>query len=655
MLLPSLALLMQLAASPSGRRALPMPPPPAGMHRKDVPMPPPPPGMRVLPAKERDPTAIAAPDAPDDPEVAKEVEAQSAELEELKALEEAALDPGAKPNADLLQSMRRLGYGNPLRHRMQCSFDELDLRDDPGSALPLITDLANFDIGRVKDHYDIPIDMQPLVAQYIQFFRGPGRKWFRHWMARSSRFIPMMQPILEKQGMPKDTVYLAMIESGFSSQAYSWAHAAGPWQFIASTGKQYGLKQDFWVDERRDPVKSTRAAGKYLLTLKAELGHWYLAWAGYNAGGGKLRRMISQRGTTDFWSLSEGKGLAKETKHYVPKLIACALVAKNPEAFGFESSEFDYQPPMTFDEVKLESAADLEVIARAAGTPVEQLQELNPELKRWCTPPASAAQPYLLRVPEGKAEAFTRNFASLGPRERLSFKVHRVRRGDTLSAIAGLYHSAPEAIMRMNGLRTAKALKLNAELVVPVPGNAAVASGKAEAVMEKQAAKARRSGFSAGRPDEEIPAGTGVKKAVAAGPVKSELVGGKTRITYGIQGGDSLWGISQRFNCSVEDLKKWNQLKSAKARLQVGAMLSIWPGEKSASVESRAGTVVAQSRVAMGVPRAGGLRRTHTLSSGETLWSVAQQYGVSVEEIRRWNGLDADGQIQAGQALVVAR
>ena len=318
----------------------------------------------------------------------------------MRALENAVLDPAARPSPEVLRSVRALGTASPLRARLEDGAEVLS-GEEPVVDLGLVTNLSSFDVAAVSAEYDIPLEMQPTVAQYIQFFQGPGRKWFRKWMSRSTRYIPMMTPLLEKGGLPRDTVYLAMIESGFSPGATSWARAAGPWQFISSTGKRFGLRQDFWVDERRDPLKATVAAGRYLTELHSALGHWYLAWAGYNAGGEKLRRMVERRGTSDFWALSDGKGLAKETKHYVPKLIACALVAKHPRAFGFSDDEFEFQRPLEFDEVPVVEPTDLDVLARAAGISGESIRDLNPELRRWCTPPASAAHPYLVKVPRG--------------------------------------------------------------------------------------------------------------------------------------------------------------------------------------------------------------------------------------------------------------
>jgi membrane-bound lytic murein transglycosylase D len=458
--------------------------------------------------------------------------------------------------------------------------------------------------------------------------------------------MPVMQPILEEKGLPRDTIYLAMIESGFSAHAYSWAHAAGPWQFISSTGKQYGLRQDFWVDERRDPVKATHAAAAYLKQLHKELGHWYLAWAGYNTGGGRVRRMVDRHGTTDFWALSLERGFAKETQHYVPKLIAAALVAKHPTAFGFSEDEFQYEPPLTFDEVQLVDATDLDVIARAAGVSVKDVQDLNPELKRWCTPPASEKKPYVLRLPKGTSEQFAQNIKKLSPNERLTFRIHKVRRGDTLSQIAHAYGSAAEAILTFNRLKSARSLRVNAELAIPVP------AGKGGAVaLERKVVQARRSGVTVLRPEEEVPAGT-PRAPVATGPIKTEVINGRTRVTYGVQEGDSLWAIAQRFNVTVEDLRGWNDLPRRKRGLRVGTVIQVWPGSPPAQVEERAGTVVATTHAQQKAPSSRG--SVHTLAAGETLWSVAQRYGVTVEDIKRWNNIQDHRAVPAGKQLTVS-
>ena len=617
-----------------------------------------------------DPVAEAVDDAPaadgegepdDDAAVAEE----SVELEEMRALEEAVISSRgaaqADPSISLRAAVRRLGLGNPIRQHILEALQELDDAAREAGAgppeLPLVTDISSFDVSAVKDSYDIPVEMQPQVAQYIQFFRGPGRTWFRKWMSRSTRYIPVMTPILESGGVPRDTVYLAMIESGFSAQAYSWAHASGPWQFINGTGKLFGLKNDFWVDERRDPLKSTAAAARFLKHLYGNLGHWYLAWASYNAGPGKVTRMMERKGTSDFWELAEGKGLAEETKHYVPKLIACALVAKHPRAFGFSEEEFDYQPKLEFDVVEVPAPTDLEVLARAAGTNTEALADLNPELKRWCTPPLPGGKAYQLRVPRGHAPIFAESYPKIASSERLAFKVHRVRRGDTLSGIAASYASAPEAIMQMNRLRNPRSLRVSTELIIPVPSARAGKDGRPDVAMERQVARAKRSGFSAARPEEEVPAGT-QNKTVATGPIKTETVNGKTRITYGVQNGDSLWAICQRFNCAVDQLRKWNGLSRQARRLQVGTVLSVWPGEPAAAapVQNVGGTLVAPRApavVASATPDSVG-RKTHLLAAGDTLWSVAQQYGLSVADLKKWNRISDHHALRPGQKLVLA-
>jgi membrane-bound lytic murein transglycosylase D len=618
------------------------------------------------------PTAAEAPPATEGDE-ADDSEKASPELEEMRALEDATIEP-AKPPSGGLHSVVRLGASSPLRARIDDGADGWAADVVAGPELSLVTDVAAFDISLVTGSYDIPVEMQPLVAQYIRFFQGPGRKWFRVWMSRSSRYIPMMAPVLEASGLPRDTVYLAMIESGFSPEAFSWARAAGPWQFISSTGKRFGLRQDFWVDERRDPIKATRAASRYLRELHDALGSWYLAWAGYNAGGEKLRRLVERRGTDDFWELSEGRGLAKETKHYVPKLIACALVAKHPKAFGFSDDEFSWQEPLAFDEVPVVEPTDLEVLAKAAEVPVEEIRTLNPELRRWCSPPASKEQPYLLHIPKGSGDAFAANLAKVAPHERLTFRIHRVVRGDTLSRIAASYHSAPEAIALFNHLKNVRALRVNTELAIPVqPTRASSASAQAETAspgggaLERQVARARARGVTVVPPEEEVPAGTQTRKSLLSGVVKTETVDGKTHVSYGVQAGDSLWTIASHFGVTVEDLKRWNHFGSLGRRsrgLQIGTLVEVWPAAGTPLPASAPAATVALVQAPAATPAvatppaspppavaAGPRPTTHQLAEGETLWSVAQRYGVSVEDLKRWNRIRKAQSIRAGTQL----
>jgi membrane-bound lytic murein transglycosylase D len=658
------SLSLALASSQVPAAAAPTPPPPA--------------------AKPEAPAAseAARPAAPSEAEEADEAEKASPELEEMRALEDATIEP-TQP-AGGLQSVLRLGASSPLRARIDDGGDGWAADAVAGPELSLVTDVEAFDISRVTGSYDIPVEMQPLVAQYIRFFQGPGRKWFRVWMSRSSRYIPMMAPVLEASGLPRDTVYLAMIESGFSPEAFSWARAAGPWQFISSTGKRFGLRQDFWVDERRDPLKATRAAGRYLRELHESLGTWYLAWAGYNAGGEKLRRLVERRGTDDFWELSEGRGLAKETKHYVPKLIACALVAKHPKAFGFSDEEFSWQTPLAFEEVPVAEPTDLEVLARAAGVSVEDIRALNPELRRWCSPPATKEQPYLLRVPTGSREAFLANISKVSPHERLTFRIHRVARGDTLSRIAVNYHSAPEAIALFNHLKNVRALRVNTELAIPVqPARAGTAGVQGDGepsggALERQVARARARGVTVPPPEEEVPAGTQTRKSLLSGVVKTETVDGKTHVSYGVQAGDSLWTIASHFNVTVEDLKRWNHfgaLGRHSRGLQIGTLVEVWPApgtplpaaspppsapEAPAQAlalvtpqATPAATVPAQASApsAAAAATTGPRPTTHQLAAGETLWSVAQRYGISVDDLKRWNRITRAKALRAGTLL----
>ncbi len=434
---------------------------------------------------------------------------------------------------------------------------------------------APLDLERLRGQFDIPIDLEPEVEDYIRFFQTRGRAHFVKWLGRSSRYLPMMQAALEEAGLPRDMVYLSMIESGFSPQAYSRARAAGLWQFIEATGKRYGLRVDFWVDERRDPERSTRAAIAFLGALYAEFGDWRLAWAAYNAGPGRIRRALANDGVESFWQIARGGYLRRETQHYVPKLMAAAIVSKNLEEFGISPAEIAAAEALEYEEVEAHEAIELETVARAAGVPVERVRELNPALKRWCLPPAARANAlYGIKIPKGSAERFAQSYPKLASSNRLTFKLHRVAKGDTLSQIGKRYGSAVEAIMRMNELRDSRRLRLGAELVVPVPRGGGA---------ERLALAAQRQGFRAAPTSEEIPASPRVAGQLA-GTTKRVNEGGRVKVIYAVAAGDSLWTIAQRFGVTVDQLVGWNALRSRRAVLSIGRELSLYPaGEAGGS------------------------------------------------------------------------
>lgn len=323
-------------------------------------------------------------------------------------------------------------------------------------------------------HADLPIELRPDVARFIRYYQQEGRAGLRTMMRRLTRYQPLIQPALSTQQVPLDLIHVAMIESALTTSAVSPAKAAGPWQFVPATGSAYGLRQTFWVDERRDPSKSTRAAARFLSKLHGQFGHWYLALAGYNTGGSRVRRLLEETGARDYWALR--KHLSKETREYVPKILALTLIAKHPTAFGFSHAEFDYLPPLEFEQIPLDRQVALHFVAQATGTTERHLRELNPELLRRLTPPASSQRPYRLRVPPGSARSLRARLATASRAEQLSAVVHRVRRGDSLYRVARRHGTHPRVLREVNGLSPKAPLRLNARLLVPRPPRIAAAS-----------------------------------------------------------------------------------------------------------------------------------------------------------------------------------
>lgn len=312
---------------------------------------------------------------------------------------------------------------------------------------------------------DVPIVVNKSVESFINYFQTRGRKYFEHWWGRSQDYMVMLQSILREEGLPEELSYIAFIESGLNPRARSRANAVGMWQFIRGTALRYGLRIDWWIDERMDPEKATYAAAKYFRNLYDQFGSWYLAAAGYNAGEGKVARAVRKHNTEDFWELASHKRpFRRETKEYVPKYLAALLIAKDPVSYGFEPVAYNGAIP--YEKVRISHATDLRVIADAAGTTVDEIQRLNPELLRWFTPPNYPN--YEIKVPAGTAQMLVENMEKLPPSKRIAFQMHKVRRGETLSKIAKRYGTSVGPILYINNMKNAKHVKPGTVIAVPV-------------------------------------------------------------------------------------------------------------------------------------------------------------------------------------------
>lgn len=462
-----------------------------------------------------------------------------------------------------------------------------------------------------KVTYDIPITINKQVEYFIDYFQTRISKRFGIWLARSGRYVPMMRAILREYNLPEDLVYLAMIESGFSCKAYSRAHAVGPWQFIRGTARRYGLKVNYWVDERRDPVKATHAAAKYLRDLYAEFNSWYLAAAGYNAGENKIRRALARYRADDFWSISQRKRryLKRETKQYVPKMIAAALIAKNPSKYGFD--DIKYYPPLEFDQVKVYAGTSISVAAKLIGLKTGALSELNPELRRWCTPPSGGM--YTLRVPEGKGLSFKIAYAALPARARQArigaIRV-RVQSGDTLGRIAKTHGMRLSDLMAVNPKLNPRRLRIGQR--VYVPANRKTASLKY---------KPRSARTKATRPRYTVPHRN------------------KRKIVYVVKKGDSLWEVAQTYGLNYHNIKRWNGKRSS--RLQIGQKLVLYvpPSKAEAKVERQSSGPSPRTLI-------------YLVRRGDSLWKIGQRFKVTPRALRRWNGLNSS-RITPGDRLTV--
>jgi membrane-bound lytic murein transglycosylase D len=358
------------------------------------------------------------------------------------------------------------------------------------------------------------------VQQWQEYFCNRGRKNFQLWLERKAECDSLITSVLTENGLPPELIYLALIESGLSNRAKSSAGAVGFWQFMPGTGAMYGLRRDYWVDERRDLERATRAASAYLKRLYAEFNDWALVLAAYNSGEGRVRRQMRATMHDDYWSHS----LPRETSDYVPKFIAAVKIGENPEAFGFTTPP---PRPLGWERIPVSNATDLDLVATCAGVDASAVAALNPHLLRGSTPPG--AKDYPVYVPAGTAAVALRELAKVPQEQRLTWRRHRVQRGETLGGIARTYGITVGAIQRANEMSRKTMIHPGDQLLIPMPGDL------------KELAAARQ---------------VGSQKSGTFAPTE-----GQQRVSYKVKKGDTLGRVAKRLGVSVQHLRKVNKLR----------------------------------------------------------------------------------------------
>ncbi len=468
------------------------------------------------------------------------------------------------------------------------------------------------------------------VHRYIEFFTGAGRSTFERWLKRSGRYMNLFREVLKKEGLPPDLVHLVFVESGFNVHAKSVSAAVGPWQFLRSTGRLWGLTVNQWVDERRDPEKSTVAAARYLKHLYTIFGDWPLALASYNAGEGTVLRAIKNQGTTNYWDLR----LPKQTEEYVPQFMAVLAIARDPEKYGF--NEVDFDDPMDFDEIALKGTVDLRAVAKLAECDYETLRDLNPAVRGTAAPAGDGVT--MLRVPEGKAEAVLAKLQSGEsiPAADLSVQ-HRVRRHETLQGIANQYHVNAATLARENGIGRSRPLRRGMLLTI-------------------RSHARQRVEVAALEPDDPRRSTAYVPPRTIGVPAQLEGASdAEGRETITAHRGETLASIAARAGVSVADIKRWNHLHGSAVRR--GTRLKIRTNEappvSAARVEADSVQVasLAPPRPSRrGSARSMEVRRVIVVKSGETLGVIASRNGTTITRLKQANGLRSSS-IRAGQRL----
>lgn len=446
---------------------------------------------------------------------------------------------------------------------------------------------------------DLPLMLTDPVAGYINYFSTRGRSTLEHALIRGGRYQDMIQKILRQEGVPQELIYLAQAESGFHPLAVSRVGARGMWQFMGSRARGYGLQRSWWVDERQDPEKATHAAARHLKDLYSQFGDWYLAMAAYNSGPGTVQQAVRRTGYADFWELYRRNVLPKETRNYVPIIVAVTIMAKNPAQYGLD--QLETEKPIAYDAVRIDYPVDLRLVAQCVDAPAATLQDLNPSLLRWTTP---KNQEFELRLPAGTKASYLSAIQAIPQDMRVWWRYHKIAPGDTLTSIAREYHSTPNAIAQANDLEIHADPEPESKLVIPI------APGKHPP--SEQATYARRI----------------------------------TR--YKVHKGDTVQSVADNFGVPPAMVRRWNHLKgeSVQGRRVLYVHLPVTPNGGAAIRAS-----VPKSQSSNRLRRTSRTPTRHKVKQGETLSSIATSYKTTVAALKHDNGNLAT--LRPGMILVI--
>ena len=401
--------------------------------------------------------------------------------------------------------------------------------------------------------HDIPIPPHPRVLSYVEQFQGRLRDWITNGLSRGTQYLPMIQSVFRAEGLPLDLAYVPLIESAFNPNALSRAKAKGVWQFMRDTAMENGLKHDWFIDERADPEKATRAAAKYLKTLSQMFGgDWNLALASYNGGPGRVQRAMRLSRSDDFWVMSaSSRYLPRETREYVPMILAAIIVARNPAQYGFEIAQ---RPAVASETVEVPRAVDLRRVAEWTGTSIDEIQALNPELRRWTTP--VKYPDYAVKVPAGTADTLRERLTTASEAELSALTFYAARRGDTMAVVARRFGVARADLAGANGLSVKTRLRPGQQLLIP----------RAPAPLLTRALDRPEPPAAVVRASRDLGGA-----AVSPATTEPDAV---SRITYRVKRGDTLSSIARLFETTVDALKQWNRLRGS--RISPGDRLTIY-------------------------------------------------------------------------------